>query len=111
MASTENASVTPKPQRRKTMTSKTSKYAISAAAAAILMVAGAARADGGDGGELLPVAYVGGDEPSAPASCKDLRDIARFEVEMKRTDGDVWPTASPIECRDEVYAQSAADAD
>jgi hypothetical protein len=100
------------------MTSKTSETmcAISAAAAtAIFMMAGVARADdggdGGDGGELLPIVYVGGDEAPAPANCAEQRERARFEVEMKRTDGDVWPTAATINCRDEIYAQTTVDAD
>ena len=96
------------------MTSKTRKTqmcAISAAAAAILMVTGVARADDGDGGELLPIAYVGSDDAGVPASCADQREAATFEVEMKRTDGDVTPEASPITCRNEIYAQVEGEQD
>jgi hypothetical protein len=95
------------------MTSKTSKCMISAAAVAIFAMAGLVRADDGDGGDVfLPVAYIaGGDEGTVPANCEEQRQRALFEVEMKRTDGDVWPTATPISCRDEVYAQSTVDAD
>lgn len=95
------------------MTSKTSKCVITAAAAAaIFAMAGVVRADdGGDGGELLPIVFVGGDEAAAPASCAEQRELAKFIVEMKRTDGDVSPTATAITCRDELYAQSTVDAD
>lgn len=93
-------------------TSKASKYAISAAAAAILVVTGAVRADdGGDGGELFPVSYVGSDDVGLQASCDELREIARFEVELKRTDGDVAPEMPTITCGAEIYAESTIDAD
>jgi hypothetical protein len=92
------------------MTSKTSKYAISAAAAAILVVTGVVRADDGDGGQMVLVSYASGEEAGSP-SCSELREIAKIVVEMERTDGDVTPTATQVTCRDEVYAQSTVDAD
>ena len=94
-------------------TSKTKQCAIAAsAAAAIFAMAGLVHADDGDGGELLPVAFVAIDEqPGAPESCTDLRERIRFEHELARTDGDVSPFAPQAACRPELYAESTVDAD
>jgi hypothetical protein len=86
---------------------------------AICMMAGIARAeDGGSEDHMIPAAYIpgdngdnGGNAGSDPVTCKDLRDVAWFNHELARSDGEVSPAAPGVECRPDVYAESTVDAD
>lgn len=85
-----------------------------AALSAIFAMAGVAGADGGE--YLLPVAYAAidanvEDRASEPVSCANLREATWFLHEMEKSDGQVEPSAPPLRCAVEIYAESTADFD
>ena len=83
---------------------------------AICMSAGLARADGSESSEIfVNVAYVPGENGDslgyAPVDCNELREAARFNREMERSDGDASPNAPAAACRPDIFAESTVDAD
>lgn len=76
---------------------------------AICVMAGIARGDDvGIREYTIPVAYFPG---SDEISCKELREAAWFMGELERSEGYVAPAQPAVECRPEVLAEVAADAD
>jgi hypothetical protein len=81
--------------------------------ALLIAFCGAARAeDGGDGGQMVPIAYSPIEEVDhhfafAPLSCSDARQTVWFEKELARTDGNVDAETVYGPCPQEILADSS----
>jgi len=90
------------------------KHAIAlATVAAICTMAGLARADdGGAEDYMIPASFAtDGGNAGGVLSCKEARELAWFNRELERSDGEVAPEVKPVTCHSDIYAESTVDAD